>query len=132
MKTVTYGAISITLKRATGRSDLKASIIQRKSSQDIAAGTWGIWEPFANNCAQVTEASGLPFDPLTLADAEPETVKAAYEAYLDLDKALLDRWSAARLAENAPIDALTGPEPLSEDADPNVLRGARKSRSSGG
>ena len=117
---VTYGVVTVIVARATGRTDLRAQVINRKAAQDTPEGTWGIWQAFADACAHVVKATGLPFDPITLSDADSETVKTAYEAYLDLDRAFLDRWKAAIRIVDAPIDDVTGPEPLPKDADPNA------------
>lgn len=129
---VIYGDITIVVTRATGRTDLKASVINRKAAQDAQQGTWGVWQPFADACAHVAQAEGLPFDPTALMDAEPDVVRAAYEAYLDLDKGLLDLWKAAIKIVDAPIDRIVGPEPLPRDADPNSSSGAQRARKQSG
>jgi hypothetical protein len=116
---VTYGVVTLIIARGTGRTDLKAQVINRKAAQDVPNGAWGLWKSFSDNCAHVAQSSGLPFDPTTLMDADAAAVNAAYEMYLDLDKALLDLWGSAVKIADAPVDAATGPEPLPKDAAPN-------------
>lgn len=112
MQTVVYQEIVITVRRATVRDDLHKQIITTALEKDVLEGTFGFWRIFAELCSQTVKAEGLPFDPTALVHADKAALDAAYEQFLDLDKALKDQWTAAVLQANQPVnevDALPNP-----------------------
>lgn len=114
----TYGKAEVVVRRATVRDDLHQQIIEARLKENAAVGAWGHWTLFAQLCSQTERASGLPFDPTTLHETENGALDAAYNAFLDLDKALKDLWLKACTQANAPVDAVLGPLPLADNADP--------------
>ncbi len=117
MQTITYGKVELTVRRATVRDDLNRLLMSRTLEDGIADGTFGFWRLFAELCSQTVQAKGLSFDPAVLAQADKPTLDAAYEQFLDLDKALKDRWSDAVEQVNKPVDEVG--ITAGGDADPN-------------
>jgi hypothetical protein len=113
-----YGKSEVMVRRATVRDDLHAQIIEGRLKERVALGVWGHWSLFAELCSQTVSAKGLPFDPTTLLEAENGALDAAYNQFLDLDKALKELWQKACNQANAPTEEVLGPIPLPENADP--------------
>ena len=121
MLKVKYGpSIEIVVRRATVRSDLNRQFIAQQLLDGAPDDARGLWTLFAELCSVTQRAKGLPFDPAALASADKATLDAAYNCFLDIDKELRDRWYDAMKKANGPIDDVTGPEPLPENADPNA------------
>lgn len=120
MLKVKYGPnIEIVVRRATVRSDLNRQFIARKLLDNTPDDARGMWTLFAELCSVTHRSKGLPFDPTAMVNADTGTLDAAYNSFLDIDVALRDRWYDAMQEVNKPIDDVTGPEPLPDDADPN-------------
>lgn len=113
-----YGKAEVVVRRATVRDDLHAQIIEARLKERVAVGEWGHWTIFAQLCSQTVKAKGLPFDPTTLLESENGALDAAYQAFLDSDKALKDLWQQSCNQANAPADEILGPIPLADNADP--------------
>ena len=114
---VKYEQIEVVLRRATVRDDLNAQNIERKLVEDVPEGTRGYWRILAELASQAVTVKGLPFDPATLLSADKETLKSAYECFLDLDKGFKDKVVNALNTLERPIDPALGTLP--KDADPN-------------
>jgi hypothetical protein len=113
-----YGKAEIVVRRATVRDDLHAQIIEARLKEHVAVGEWGHWTLFAELVSQTVSAKGLPFDPTTLLETENGALDAAYNAFLDSDKALKDLWQKTCNQANKTADEVLGPTPLADNADP--------------
>lgn len=113
-----YGSVEVVVKRATVADDLHAQIINQELRAQSPVGAWGHWDLFGELCSQTIRASGLPFDPVRLHEADRPALKAAYEAFLALDKALKDLWQKTAEQANKAVDEIAGPFPVDDD-DPN-------------
>ncbi len=121
MLKVKYGPnIEIVVRRATVRSDLNRQRIVRRLLEGVPDNEHGEWALFAGLCSATQRSKGLSFDPVALVNADKDTLDAAYNCFMDMDKALKDRWFEAMQQADAPIDDVIGPEPLPENADPNA------------
>lgn len=116
MQKIKYGAVELVVRRATVRDDLNRQVMKAALEDGIADGTFGFWRIFAELCSQTVQATGLPFDPTTLIHADKAALDAAYEQFLDLDKALKDRWTDAVIQVSKPVDEVSA---ANGDADPN-------------
>ena len=122
-KTFKVGSVEITVQTAqTIRDDLKAELIsQRAQSLEPNPKAAGYWDVFGNLCAHTIEASGLPFDPVTLHEGTALDTYRAYEAWLGMHKNVRLKWQkACNEVDVEDVDPALGPEPLSEGADPNA------------
>lgn len=121
MLKVKYGTtIEIVVRRATVRTDLNRQTMLRQLLENTPDDVRGQWSVFAELCSVTQRAKGLSFDPATLAQADKDTLDAAYNCFLDIDVELRNRWYDAVQQVNGPIDDITGPEPLPDNADPNA------------
>lgn len=117
MQKITYEKVELTVRRATVRDDLNRQVMKAKLEEGVPDGTFGFWGQFAELVSQTVKAKGLPFDPTALAQAAKSTLDTAYDQFLDLDKALKDRWLDAVQQANQPVDEV-GVTAVG-DADPN-------------
>ena len=117
MLKVKYGKVELTVRRATVRDDLNRQVMKTRLEEGVPDGTFGFWRTFAELVSQTVKATGLPFDPAALAQADKATLDAAYDQFLDLDKELKDRWTDAIAQANQPVDEV-GVAAIG-DADPN-------------
>ena len=116
---VKYKSIRLVMRQTTVRDDLNAQKIRLKLDATYSSDEGiGYWQLFSNLCASTQEATGLPFHPTTLAEADVEDVARAFEMFMDMPKTFKDRWRDAYERANADADEETSPVPLPEDADP--------------
>ncbi len=120
-KTIKLGSVEITVATAqTIRDELASTLISRKVMSLEPTGANGYYDLFGELCAHTVSAKGLAFDPVTLADSPAVDAHAAYDCFLGMHKKLKKLWTDAMTeVDAADSDPVTGPAPLSEDADPN-------------
>lgn len=90
-----HGAVEGEVREATIGDDLHAQMIEQRLTAPVAVGAWGLWKVFARLCSQTCQATGMPYDPCTLHDADQPTLEAAYQAFLAQPKRLRLNWEAA-------------------------------------
>ncbi len=122
-KTFKLGSIEITVQTAqTIRDDLKGQIIsQRAQTLEADRNSFGFWDTFGDLCAHTVKATGLLFDPVTLHEQTALDAHSAYETWLGMNKKLRRLWQdACREVDADDADPVLGPNPLADDADPNL------------
>lgn len=125
-KTITYGNVSITVKRTTVWGavvrDALADKLRSAAPEAVHPTVATYRNVFARLASQTDSAAGLPFALPTLASSDDE-LRAALAGYWQLDEALIDLWSAAVVEVDRPLgDPKLQPiEDVPEDlkADPN-------------
>lgn len=97
-RTITHGAITVTVKRATVRARLTRDVLISRLHRLGIGDAFANWQ-FANAAAQSTVTGMLWVDAAT----DGDDLRAAYEAWLDSDAILFDEWQKALDIVNAPL-----------------------------
>lgn len=108
---------TIRVRRATVADRLNLSVITyRLQDTGVDMARRYAVQRFARFATQTEQCDGFAMPDVS---AEPDVLRAAFEAWLRTDAALYDAWESALTEADAPVDVATAPEPLAGDADPN-------------
>lgn len=113
-KTFQYNGATVTVKRATVRSNLREHFVFRAFNIDPDTNEMELLElqTFANFMTLAEVKGSLGFD-LPQLPASPDEIKAAFEQFMNMDAAFYDQFIAVAREVNAPAAA--------EDVTPEAL-----------
>jgi hypothetical protein len=115
--TFDYGAAKVTVRRAKVRDRLAVDAIQDKLAKGADIDVIVAVRMFGRLIAQSTVEGDLGFA-LPAPTASEADLRAAYEAWLDVDAELMDIWQRHLREVDAPLMPALAVEPKASAADP--------------
>lgn len=125
---VRWSSGAIIVRSALVEDELAAQLIERAVRDAHPNEQSGFWLQFGRMCAQTESSEGLDWKPENVRAMPANEVRAAYEKFLKMPRALWDRWIEALSNTEEIKDIVIGPYPLPEYTDPNSESAVSNSR----